>query len=153
MNALCGSDLTKFMLKHSRKHCHQSQPLPGAVRPFFFFLLPSATYCQYQTCRPHSFPLLKRWIYFTAGTGLGRTPPSPSSSRHTAPTARRCQTCQQLSPVSNFCRNTVSRHNVEVLFSFRTKAEHNFQRLAEETCRENLELFNNYHINVLSLIP
>lgn len=136
-----------------------SQELSG-----LFFKLPSATNCQYQTCRPHSLPLLMQWIYFTAGTGLGlgRTPPSPSSSRHLvihhrcaeeAPTAGRRQTGQQLSPVQYPSRNTVSLRNVEVLFSFRTEAAHNLQKLVEGSRRKTLELFNNYQINVLFLIP
>lgn len=107
-----------------------------------------------------------QWIYFRAGAGaglgLGRTSLSPLSSRHLvihhrraeeAPTAKRCQTCQQLSPVQYPSRNSVSLHNVEVLFSIRTKAALNLQRLVEETCRKKLELFKNDQINFLSLLP
>ena len=46
MNASCGSELTKFILKHSPECRHQSKPLPGAVKCFFFFFF----FCLPLTC-------------------------------------------------------------------------------------------------------
>lgn len=66
MNASCGSELTKFILKHSLERCHQSKPLPGAVKRFFFFCLPPPANmcgCAITTAisgPPHLLPLQRR---------------------------------------------------------------------------------------------
>lgn len=77
MNASCGFELTKFILKHSQECRHQSKPLPGTVKQYIYFFLAflspltCAVYTSTISSPPHFGPITvaaQAVTYFPADT-------------------------------------------------------------------------------------